>query len=198
MPPTSSRRSNRLLPVIGFFIICSGLVLVAYVARTVWRAALGLNNEIATAIVAAAATILVSVFTLIWSKLWERRLAIEQEQRLQKIPVYEEFMSFWIKVLFSSKPGQPGFQQEEMIEFFKRFTQKLVIWGSDEVILAYIDFRVKSLAVANGTGTNPLETMLSLERLLLAFRKDLGHGNQALPKGSILRMFVTDLKDPDT
>ncbi len=53
--------------------------------------------------------------------------------------------------------------------WFTDTTEKLSIWGSDDLILAFDKFK-------NGFSTeNPYQGMFAFENLLLAIRKDLGH-----------------------
>jgi hypothetical protein len=49
----------------------------------------GLQSELATAIIAAAATVTISLLTLTANRYFERRARIEQDNRLKKVPVYE-------------------------------------------------------------------------------------------------------------
>ena len=81
-----------------------------------------------------------------------------------------------------------------MIKFMAEVTQELVIWGSDEMIDAFYKFRMKSIDSANGAKQEPNEILFTVESLLLAIRKDLGHKNKNMPKGKLLGLFVNDLQ----
>ena len=71
-------------------------------------------------------------------------------------------------------------------------TQDLVIWGSDDMLRQFRAFREATLKQAAGKA-QPLETLLAVEDLLMAIRKDAGHKNKGLKRGSILRLFINDL-----
>ena len=75
-------------------------------------------------------------------------------------------------------------------------TQELTIWGSDDMLRAYHTFRVATLSQAAGKAT-PLQTIFAVEDLLMAIRKDVGHKNKDLKRGSILRLFINDLPPLD-
>ncbi len=153
-----------------------------------------LNPNIATAILAASVTILVSVVSLIYSKRWERRLEIEQELRKQKVPLYENFMAFWFRILQAQKPGLEPITDKEMANFIFEFSHKLIIWGSDDVLKQYAEFRNTSFDLIGATPPKSFELMLSFEKLLFALRRDMGHKNKNLKTGYILSLFINDTK----
>ncbi|MCH7922726.1 MAG: hypothetical protein IH975_06825 [Nitrospinae bacterium] len=179
--------------VLGISLLVICFVLVGVLGWTIWKALSGLSKEVATAIIAGSATVLVSVISLILSKHWERRREIEQEHRKQKLPIYEEFMTFWFRVVMSHSPGKKPVSEEEMINFFTSFTQKLMIWGSDKVLKEYSNFKNLSSSIAEQPSSEVLLTMLTFEKLLFAIRSDVGHKNKGLGQGDLLALFITDL-----
>ena len=72
--------------------------------------------------------------------------------------------------------------------FFAEFNRELITWGSDSVLKAWVKFR----AVA---ADDPKRTLLGMEDLVFAIRRDIGHTNSGLEQGDILRVFVNDLGD---
>lgn len=69
-----------------------------------------------------------------------------------------------------------------MVDFMFDFNQKLIIWGSDEVVTAFSKYRTSV--------SDPDLIMIAVENLLLAIRKDLGHNNNNLSNGRLLSIFV--------
>ncbi len=67
--------------IFGFVVLVILLGVVCFAVVAFWKAFSTLKSEIATAIVAACGTILVSILSLIFSKNWERQREIEQEHR---------------------------------------------------------------------------------------------------------------------
>lgn len=148
-----------------------------------------LQTEVAAAIVAAMATIIVSVLSVTIGKYYERKRVIENELREKKIPMYEEFIEFYFNLLMSKKINGKEMTQEEMMKFFNRFTQKLIVWGSDEVVRLWSNYR-REYALKDG---NSMENMFEFEKLLLAIRKDTGHKNKHIEKADLLGLFVNDI-----
>lgn len=153
----------------------------------VWKVGVTLSPQITAAIIAGVATVLVSVFSILWSKRSERLREIEQEQRKQKLPIYEEFVAFVLKLILAEKLGNKPVPEKEMIKFMSTFAQKLIVWGADEVLSEYVAFRHMA---ATGSG---LQIAFAVEKLLLAIRKDIGHKNAKLQSGDILRVFINDI-----
>lgn len=82
------------------------------------------------------------------------------------------------------------------MQFMAEITQELVIWGSDDMLNAFYDFRNKSIENSYekiGNSYNPYNTLFAVEDLLLAIRKDLGHKNKKVSRGRILGLFINDL-----
>jgi hypothetical protein len=166
------------------------LVLVGLIVGGAWGAWKVItipSPQVAATIVAGVVTVLVSVFSVLWSKRVERQREIEQEQRQQKIPVYEEFIAFLFRILLADKLGEQKVTEQEMMKFVSGFAQKIMIWGSDDVLHRYAVFR----RMGSATG---LETVVAVESLLFAIRADVGHRNKNLKTGDLLSIFVNDIE----
>lgn len=148
-----------------------------------------LQSDIAVGIIAASATVIVSVISVVSAKQLENRANIRQELRTKKIPIYEEIISTLFKILFAEKLGKKKLSEVETMAFFVTSSEKLTIWGSDEVVLAFRACRTASL-----TGTRPEEFLFMYEKLLLAIRKDLGHKNRNFKRGTVLGLFINDIE----
>lgn len=180
--PTAKQILTGLL-VIGLLTL--GAVGLAW---SVWRAFHTFAPQVNSTVIAAVSTAIGSALTLVFTKRWDRRWEIEQQHRAAKIPVYEQFMQFLFRVFLGSKEGGTPVPEAEMMEFIVGFTQKLIVWGSDDVLRKYGVFR-QTL-----TGENQgLKLMYNLEKLLYAIRSDIGHSNKDLKQGSLLKLFINDL-----
>ena len=171
-------------------IIAVLLALIAGGGWAVWKTLTALSPQVATAIVAGVATLLVSVFSVLWSKRVDRLREIEQEQRKQKIPVYEEFLSLIFRMLFAEKLGEGPVTEQDMMKSMSLFGQKIIVWGSDDVLKEYASWRRVATTIAEG---NPAFHIFAVERLLLAIRKDVGHKNKNLKQGDLLSIFINDI-----
>ncbi|APW61880.1 hypothetical protein [Paludisphaera borealis] len=188
MPNERSTIWNALLGLVLLSLIVSGLIWLGHYLISTFA---GLNPNIAAAIVAAFATVTVSVLTVVVGKRLEALTLITKEHRERKIPVYEDFIKFWLKYLFSGKAGDTPLSDEEVIRFLSEYTQRMMVWGSDEVIAAWVKFRYSSMNAEQQSESSKI--LVDLEQLILAMRRDLGHKNQGFKTGDILRMFVNDV-----
>jgi len=145
---------------------------------------------VAASIIAAVGTISVSVISVTVGKYYERKLSIEQELREKKIPMYNGFVEFLFKVLMSDKIGK-RMSEKDMMTYFMKFTQELIVWGSDEVVNLWSNYR--RYFVNEEKVDTSYYTMFELEKLLLAIRKDTGHKNKGLNKGDLLGLFINDV-----
>src|SRR5437868_12806552 len=71
------------------------------------------------------------------TRYFERKRIIEQEIRKQKLPVYEEFIAFFYRILKGVKDEKP-LSQTELETFIMNFNQKSIIWLSDASLQAYL------------------------------------------------------------
>ncbi|MBW4542150.1 MAG: hypothetical protein KME43_23880 [Myxacorys chilensis ATA2-1-KO14] len=171
--------------LLGFSLLALIGVAIYLMMKIAADLLLALDPRVAAAIVAASATVLVSVFSVLVSKFLERRAKIIQEIRDKKIPVYEELIDFVFKIVRSSKKGEQ-LPEDEVEDFMFSFTQQVIVWGSDSVLHAFYKFR------HNGDSGDGQQAVLCMEELLLAIRRDLGHGNKGLSQGKILGLFIND------
>jgi len=86
----------------------------------------------------------------------------------------------------SSKTGS-SLTDGEMTTFMVKFTQGLTIWGSNDVIQKYGEFRQMSTASPNAA-----RMAAAVEDILFSIRLDLGHPS-GLRRGDLLRLFINDL-----
>ncbi|MGI9054646.1 MAG: hypothetical protein ACR2F2_02455, partial [Pyrinomonadaceae bacterium] len=98
-------------------------------------------------------------------------------------PIYEEFTDFLLgKVLKNAA------SEDEMKEFVIKFSQKMLVWGDDNVIKAWVDF--KKNVVNEEFQYQPL---FLIENVLLSIRADMGHSNKGLKRGDLLTLFINDM-----
>jgi len=194
---------HRLRQVIRLSTLIIGLIAIAV---TFAVAMIVLENDIAVAIVTAGATVFVSVFSAVWARNSEKAQTIEQQIREKKTPVYEKFIGVAFDIIWSSR-NQPTQEQNDLsrgrqqgkaakikesnpVERLQELTPDLIIWGTDDVIAGWVEFRK---AAANPNKDDPMEIMLVFEAFMSAIRKDLGHKDDLLKKGDLLKIFINDI-----
>lgn len=164
-----------------------GAVLGAWLVFTKSIALLtSLKSDLAVALVAASIAGLVSIVTLIISKAYEARLASREALRSKKTPVYEGIVATLFRVMFAEQLGEPSVPENELIRWFATTTEKLSIWGSNDLIKAFGEFKQHA--------GDEIGALFVWEQLVFAIRKDLGHRG-SLQKGDVLRLFVNDISD---
>lgn len=144
------------------------------------------SSDVSKAVIAGGAAVIGSVLTLVAGKLWEQRIKIRQELRAKKIPIYEQQVETLFDAMFAAKLGKPGQSQKKLEVAFVEFTEKLLIWGSSDVISSWQAFR------AHDWENQPKSEFGLLEDFILTLRKDIGNENSKLKEGDLLRLFITD------
>ena len=176
-----------ILTQIGLGLIgLSGIVWFLYQGfKLVWVTLSSVNPSLAVGIIAAASTIIVSLATVLISKHLEQMAFIKNQQRDKKIPIYEEIIAFFIRIAKASKDGKNMPTEEEITDFMFNFLQKLLTWGSDDVVVAFSKFR--------NHAQNQENVLLAVEGIWIAIRKDLGHKNKDISKGTLLSLIINDI-----
>ncbi|MCT3630172.1 hypothetical protein HZQ35_08725 [Elizabethkingia anophelis] len=125
------------------------------------------------------------------TRYFERKKLVEIEIRNKKIPIYEEFFEFYFSVMFQSK-NEKEITTEEMIDFFRNFNQKAIIWFPDEILKGYIDWK-SNLTNFSNQGIELKDLLLHQEGFMRQIRKDIGHTNKVLKMWDISSLYINDL-----
>ena len=150
-----------------------------------------MNSDISVAIIASAVTVLFSVLSIVVGKAYESRALVKREHREKKIPVCEDLIKFTFRIFMSAKTGDAP-SGKEMAEFMSAFNQRIMVWGSDDVLAAWVEWRRAAIRQANGKGDST-NLMLLYGQLILTIRRDLGHKNENLGSRDVLALFVNDI-----
>ena len=186
---------NKWQPVVGLILLAL-IVWGIYLALTkIWVVFSSVDPKLSAGMLAASATVIVFVISIILSKRQEQKVAIENELRVKKTPVYEGIINFIFRITFAEKLGKKQPTEKEMVEFFSNTTRDLVVWGSHDMIKAFAKFRVDIATLYENSKDDPFAILRSVEDLLIAIRKDLGHKHKNIKRGEILRLYITDLPE---
>lgn len=138
------------------------------------------------ALVTGATTVLVATITLILGKRLERRKEIEAHFREKKIGIYDEFLSEFFSIFYSVGADDEVIpESDNMLEFLKKFQQKLLLWGGDETLQEFIDWKAALERTPPGAST-----IFATERFLRSLRKDIGLSNDKLKRGAFARLIL--------
>lgn len=147
----------------------------------------GVDPTVSAALVAAMATVLVSVLGVVLARYFERRRQIEVEIRERKVPMYKDMVQGLLDGLLKSEDGDTARFEAVIADL----TPQLVTWASDDVIKAWIHFKRRAAEAE----ADPISAMFGFEHVLRAVRADLGHKSGNLAKGDLLGLFVNDIDE---
>jgi hypothetical protein len=142
-----------------------------------------------------ALTVILTVFGTLLTIGNNIQTQIRNEQREYKVKIYEDITHFFFEIIFATKLGKTPKTEEEITTFLIDITPKLVMWGSDNVLKSFKDFRSCAGKNASDSYASSINAILIFEQMLLHIRKDLGHSNQNLKTCSILGIFVNDIDE---
>ena len=190
----ASKQQSKAQLVLGFVLLAVFLFLAGGLAVTMWRALSSLDPRVSVSLVTGVVTVLVAVGSVLVSKHFDRQAEVRAHLRDRKTGTHEKMVGIVHDLSFGRKTCDQPPSEQELVRKMAEIVRELMIWGSDDMIQAFHDFRIASLRQAAGTA-KALDTLFAVEDLLLAIRKDLGHKNKNITRGKILRLFVNDLPD---
>lgn len=184
----------------NFFNLILGMGLIGLIVFAVFKLlaffynqVLSIDPRISAALITGLIAIIATSLTITIPKHIEKRMEIEEHLREKKSQTYKELVEFFFKILMGSKTNE-SLTEKELIKFMSRFTENLILWGSEEVILSYKAYRMHFIS-RKQEETLTHESINLMENLLLAIRKDMGHKNKGLQQGDILSLFINDVDE---
>ena len=187
----SSRLRQTFSAIFGLLLLAALGYGIFIAMRSTARVLTSLNSDIAVAIIAASATVFVSVLSIVLGKAYESRELIKKEHREKKIPVYEDLIRFMFRILMGKKTGdQPT--EKEILDFMSDFTQHIMVWGSDDVLASWVRWR-RAAIDEQEIQKHPMKLLFLYEDLILTIREDLGHKNKNIGKSDVLALFINDI-----
>jgi hypothetical protein len=162
--------------VVGVLIVVAAISAVVVLAHYV-------NAAVVTAAVALI------IFT--GGEFFTRRRTAQQYRWDKIAPTYEGFIQHLRHTgNLSEKEARSPEEQQRAEEIMGEFSDKLLLWGSPEVVKAWVDALRLMEAKPNLQGTGPV---LAYAQVLLAIRKDLGQSDGSLDARDLLRVVVSDI-----
>ena len=189
------RSIRKRLPILFALAILAGFAYLIWTAFGTLFAWIGSqDSEVITTVIAATATILAALVAVVVSQQWTKKREIAESHRQQKIDLYTPF----IKMVMDQMQRQKNASSKDAAantanvdKFFREFTTGLVLWGSPKFVRSYLKFR----EAANENSSENL--ILLMDDLIRALRKDLGHSDWLLPRGDLIKTFLTDPEEVD-
>lgn len=185
------KESGRLATVGASAVVLLSLALTTGLIWLGFQVFSGLDKTVASTLVTAFAAVVVALITTFVGRALERRQVMERAQQEKRVPVYEDFVKGFIRMMEVAIPKnrRKGMSEDEVGKMFGDFTEQVILWGSDDLLKAWVDYRYKLVANPSDGENNLWE----MEEFLKVMRKDLGLSNKNLRRGDILRLFINDL-----
>lgn len=115
------------------------------------------------------------------------QLAAQQDRWGRIAPQYEAFFAL-LRNLVDDDNHTKKKAQSETEKVMGEFGDKLMLWGSAGVVKAWVEMRRDS-----ASGPPPVEDAMSAYgKLLLAIRKEFGHGDWTLEERDLFRVIFND------
>lgn len=159
-------------------VALAAVVGVGVAAIYVW----GFSAGNATLVTAATALL---VFALGEYRRWQ--LAAQQDRWGRIAPQYEAFLDL-LRSLVAGDEKEKQAAKARTEKAMGEFGDKLMLWGTPGVIKAWVAMR---RGAAMGPPTVP-EAMSAYGRMLLAIRREFGHGDWTLEERDIFRVIFND------
>jgi len=178
-----------------FFYLLLGLVFLGAIGYAIHLAAFGIAELVVNMSPALQATVATGTFAIVGAllaffsnKYLNDKRSTEESIRPKKLQLYEEFITFIMRIFSKEEMGKKP-TEDEMMNFFVEKTPDLIKYASNDVIKKWGKLRI-SLASANGT-----KSLFLMEDFFKEVRKDLGHPKFRSSRGDILRLFINDIDE---
>lgn len=142
------------------------------------------NNSLVIPVVSA----LIGLIGVMYIQWQSKSREIRESHRAKKIEAYMLF--FEITELFQNSSRENieiDISDKGLREKFQQLTRLLILWASDDVIKAWLEFRTESQ-----DSTDPLYILRKTNRMYMAIRKDLGHKDKKLKQLDLIRMNLSN------
>jgi hypothetical protein len=182
------KRLVKILSTLAAFALLAGTTaLIVWGVRSFFAYISSVPKEMATALIAGAATIIVATLTITIGRYYERKKELDALYRDKKTEIYDEFLKEFFQLFFFASEQPEGQPAQDLTQFLREFTRKLILWSGPEVIEAFVTWK-DHLA----KGTSDAQSIFLTEDFLLAIRKDLRHTNRGLRRGFFARLFLQE------
>jgi hypothetical protein len=181
-----------LLQILSIAVVVGALYLLFLLIRQAFLIIVGLEKTVVAAFVAS----ITAVFGYWYTQRQTTSRTIAEAHRKEKAKLYHEFMDLLGRFF---KPGMrekgemdPDDLPGDILDAFFAFNSNLIVWGSPEMIHAYLNFR-------NGASDPEKQqySLLFMDDMLTAIRRDLGNSNRRLKRGDLIKTFLTDPEELD-
>jgi hypothetical protein len=181
---------NFIYLLIGFGLIGAFLYGVLRALAWFYNQVLSVDPRISAALITGLIAI---IATSLIPRYYQKKMEIESHLRVKKSETHKLLVELLFKILMNGKTDK-ALKEKEIIKEMSKFTENLILWGSEDVMKSYIAYRKYFMKRTLGEEMT-LESIVKVENLLLVIRKDMGHKNKNLQQGDILSLFINDIDE---
>jgi len=144
-------------------------------------------KELAAALIAGIATVLVATITVMVGRYFERKKELDALYREKKTEIYDEFLKKFFDLFFSGAKASPTPEPEDLVPYLREFSRKLILWSGPQPIVAFLAWKDHM-----AKGTPDAQSIFLTEKFLLALRTDLRQSNSSIPKGFFASLVLSE------
>ncbi len=150
-----------------------------------------LDAKTAATILGSMLTIAGAIFAVLITQNKIKQREIDEHYRTKKIEIYYEYIKHAVAILQGSNPDSDieAPSEKDTLNFFIKFHQDILLWGSPGVIKATLEFKKEA--------QNPEKVLVILNKLYKEFRKDIGLSNYTLTNCDLIKLFLSDPEELD-
>lgn len=140
-----------------------------------------LDSVVLVALITGTVSLIGVLFTSVISKVIDYKQKRRDYLNQKREKAYGQFVDMYYKILERSK-NRIDYSNEQMLNDMSEFSKELTLWGSNNVVKKWINFRL------NGSKSD--NNIHLVENILFAMRKDMGF--RKMKKGTLLKMIIND------
>ena len=146
-----------------------------------------MDAVVIVALITGTVSIIGVIISSLVAKVYDYRKNRQEYLAKKREEPYGEFVEMVYKVQQNSKK-EGNYTEEMMIEDLLRFSRKITLWGSPNVVKKWVKFRENGAKPDSG-----MDNLFLMEEIMNEMRKDLGL--KKVKKGNLLAFFVNDIKE---
>lgn len=164
---------------VGYFVLFACFGVIVWIGVSFLTFFGEASDGVKTASIAA----IVTVFTFLFGRYLEQRRDLRAKQNVEKIELYKRFYDLYFRIFSSHlKSNEEALDENSVARELVEFQRDLIMWGSDGVLKAFIDFRVQLTVFGEATKEPDADLVECLDpaiksaaNLLREMRRDLGY-----------------------
>jgi len=189
--PSPKRDRENRLALIGLFVVVVGFLGVCGVAAWgIWKFFDSANGEIIVSVIVGSVAAIGVTIARIVAQWFSSKKDREAERTRLKAEAYDAFIVEAFEFFQSTKHPEGTTN----VRKFQRTIERLMIWGSDEVVREVATFKRISSDKMDDKVKGTL-LIAQLEIIIRCIRMDIGHSNKGVDQLTILRLFINDVDE---